>query len=93
MDRFGVSRPTVARALRDLQDRGLVERRVGSDSFVRAAGPVEVTRQFGLLITGLGTTEIFDIICGELAGLARRPRIRRALGRRAGVSQSAHRHA
>ena len=71
VQRFGVSRPTVARALRDLQDRGLVERRVGSGSYVRGPGPVEVHRQFGLLIPGLGTTEIFEVICGELAGLAR----------------------
>ena len=72
--RFQVSRPTVARALRDLQDQGLVERRVGSGSYVRssaAASPAVAQRQFGLLIPGLGTTEIFDVICGELAGLAR----------------------
>jgi LacI family transcriptional regulator len=69
--RFGVSRPTVARALRDLQDRGLVERRVGSGSYVRGPVTGEVQRQFGLLIPGLGTTEIFEVICGELAGLAR----------------------
>jgi len=30
------------------------------------------TRQIGLLIPGLGTTEIFEIICGELASLARK---------------------
>src|SRR4051794_20380235 len=71
VDRFQVSRPTVARALRDLQDRGLVERRVGSGTFVRAPRPAEAQRQFGLLIPGLGTTEIFEVICGELAGLAR----------------------
>lgn len=71
VDRFGVSRPTVARALRDLQDRGLVERRVGSGSFVRSQIPAEVHRQFGFLVPGLGTTEIFEVICGELAGLAR----------------------
>src|SRR5262245_51548454 len=73
-ERFGVSRPTVARALRDLQDQGLVERRVGSGSYVRApsaGGPPVAQRQLGLLIPGLGTTEIFDVICGELAGLAR----------------------
>jgi DNA-binding LacI/PurR family transcriptional regulator len=69
--RFGVSRPTVARALRDLQDRGLVERRVGSGSYVRGPVTGDVHRQFGLLIPGLGTTEIFEVICGELAGLAR----------------------
>jgi len=74
VSRFGVSRPTVARALRDLQDRGLIERRVGSGTYVRgpgAAGSADVPRQFGLLIPGLGTTEIFEVICGELAGLAR----------------------
>lgn len=71
VERFGVSRPTVARALRDLQDRGLVERRVGSGSFVRSPITPDVQRQLGLLIPGLGTTEIFEVICGELAGLAR----------------------
>jgi LacI family transcriptional regulator len=70
--RFDVSRPTVARALRDLQDRGVVERRVGSGSFARAApSPDVAARQLGLLIPGLGTTEVFGAICGELAGLAR----------------------
>jgi len=69
---FKVSRPTVARALRDLQAEGLVERRVGSGSYVRNAAPsLSGTRQLGLLIPGLGTTEIFEIICGELASLAR----------------------
>ena len=71
VERFGVSRPTVARALRDLQDQGLVDRRVGSGSFVRGPGAAEAVRQFGLLIPGLGRTEIFEVICAELAGLAR----------------------
>src|SRR3954463_3177155 len=71
VERFGVSRPTVARALRDLQDQGLVERRVGSGSFVRPPGLPEAIRQLGLLIPGLGRTEIFEVICGELAGLTR----------------------
>src|SRR5438270_12073538 len=69
VQRFGVSRPTVARALRDLQDRGLVVRRVGSGSFVRGPVSADVHRQFGLLIPGLGTTEIFEVIGGALAGL------------------------
>lgn len=69
---FGVSRPTVARALRDLQIEGVIERRAGSGSFVsdKKSAPKE-TRQLGLLIPGLGTTEIFEIICGELATLSR----------------------
>ncbi len=75
VQRFQVARPTVARALRDLQEQGLVERRVGSGTYVRspASGPpgAAAQRQLGLLIPGLGTTEIFEVICGELAGLAR----------------------
>jgi GntR family transcriptional regulator of arabinose operon len=69
---FVSSRPTVARALRDLQHLGLVERKVGSGTYVRRAQkPVESWR-FGLLIPGLGSTEIFEPICGQLARLAQR---------------------
>jgi DNA-binding LacI/PurR family transcriptional regulator len=71
---FGVSRPTVARALLDLQSEGLIERRAGSGTYVKAGAPTQAavsTRQLGLLIPGLGNTEIFERICGELAGLAR----------------------
>jgi LacI family transcriptional regulator len=38
MERFGVSRTTVIRTLRDLQSEGIVTRRQGSGSFVRTAG-------------------------------------------------------
>src|SRR2546430_15207010 len=70
--RFQVSRPTVGRALRDLQAEGLIERRAGSGTYVRRQTPsAPNTRQLGLLIPGLRTTEIFGIICGELASLAR----------------------
>ena len=72
--RFGVSRPTAARALRDLQSEGVVERRVGAGSFLRKgakATNVEASRQLGLLLPGLEVSEILDVLCGELAGLAR----------------------
>ncbi len=69
---FKVSRPTVARALRDLTENGIIERRAGSGSYLsNKTGAPAASRQIGLLIPGLGTTEIFEIICGELAGLAR----------------------
>jgi len=72
VQRFGVSRPTVARALRDLQTEGLIERRAGSGTFVRRQSTSATgTRQLGLLIPGLGEVEIFSIICGELSSLAR----------------------
>lgn len=69
---FRVSRPTVARAFQDLAAEGIVERRAGSGTYIRASNQqVSASRQIGLLIPGLGTTEIFEIICGELASLAR----------------------
>jgi len=71
---FGVSRPTVARALLDLQSEGLIDRRPGSGTYVRASAPATAaasTRQLGLLIPGLDATEIFQLVCGELASLAR----------------------
>lgn len=70
--RFSASRPTVARALRDLEARGLVERRAGSGTYVRSNHQrPPATRIFGLLVPGLSTTEILQIICGEIASLAR----------------------
>ena len=74
VQRFGVSRPTVARALRDLQAQGLVQRRAGAGTFLRGTTGSSTSagnRQLGLLIPGLGTTPVFDLICGELAGLSR----------------------
>lgn len=70
--RFGASRPTVARALHDLQNMGLLERKVGSGTYVNITPkPVESWR-FGLLIPGLGNTEIFEPICGQIARLAQK---------------------
>jgi LacI family transcriptional regulator len=70
--RFGVSRPTVARALKVLSDEGLLERRAGSGTFARQGGKVGTpSKLLALLVPGLGNTEIFQLICGELASLAR----------------------
>ncbi len=69
---FKVSRPTVARAFRDLEAKGLIERRAGSGTYVRNTSPArQGSRILGLLVPGLASTEIFQIICGEIAGLAR----------------------
>lgn len=69
---FGVSRPTVARALRDLEVKGLIERRAGSGTYVSSNQQnLNSTRVLGLLVPGLSNTEIFHIICGEIASLAR----------------------
>ena len=60
--RFGASRITVGRAMRDLQSNGLVERRAGSGTYVKASMPAGAY-SFGLLIPDLGETEIFEPIC------------------------------
>jgi GntR family transcriptional regulator, arabinose operon transcriptional repressor len=60
--RFGASRITVGRAVRELQAAGLVERRAGSGTFVKLPQPSGAL-SFGLLIPDLGETEIFEPIC------------------------------
>ena len=62
VERFGHSRITVGRALRDLQAAGVISRRVGSGSFVQRAGSTP-RLSFGLLIADLGETDIFEPIC------------------------------
>lgn len=55
-----------------MQVEGLIERRPGSGTYVsQKPAAMPSTRQLGLLIPGLGTTEIFELICGHLASLAR----------------------
>src|ERR1700719_1759608 len=70
-----VSRPTVARALQSLVEAGLVERRAGSGTFAKPGGVKEhtapATRVLALLMPDLRNTEIFQVIGGEIAGLAR----------------------
>ena len=71
--RFGVSRPTAARALRDLQSEGVIERRVGSGSFLTGVQPstTEASRHLGVLLPALEISEILDFVCQELASLTR----------------------
>jgi GntR family transcriptional regulator of arabinose operon len=65
--KYGASRITIGRAVRELQAAGLVERRAGSGTFVKA--PVASgALSFGLLIPDLGETEIFDAMCQGMMG-------------------------
>jgi GntR family transcriptional regulator, arabinose operon transcriptional repressor len=67
--KFGASRITVGRAVRELQQRGLVKRIAGSGTYVH--GIEKVSRRgllFGLIIPDLGETEIFEPICQGIAG-------------------------
>jgi GntR family transcriptional regulator of arabinose operon len=63
---YGASRLTVNRALRELQLGGFIERRAGSGSYVSGV-PQREGFTFGLLIPGLGNTEIFEPICRGMA--------------------------
>jgi len=60
--RFGVSRMTAVKAMQQLQQEGLLVRRIGSGSYAaeRSGGRKAV---FGLIIPDLGQTEIFEPIC------------------------------
>ena len=68
VQRFGASRITVGRAVRELQERGLLDRVAGSGTYVRGAAqrPTEGLL-FGLVIPNLGETEIFEPICQGIA--------------------------
>ena len=72
VQRYSVSRPTVARALRDLQAEGLIVRRAGSGTFVSPRSDETSGAQvLGLLVPERSHTEVFEVICGELGALAR----------------------
>ena len=68
---FGTSRITVGRAVRELRDRGLVERIAGSGTFMRTRSTAKSAALFGLLIPDLGETEIFEPICSGIASAPR----------------------
>jgi DNA-binding LacI/PurR family transcriptional regulator len=65
--RFGTSRITIGRALRELKDQGLISGVAGSGNFVNAAPDPAAELVFGLLIPNLGETEIFEPICQGMA--------------------------
>ncbi len=69
VEEFGVSRPTVTRALNDLAAEGLIQRRVGSGSYVSLRSVEDSARHltFGLIVPGLGRGEIFEPICARIA--------------------------
>lgn len=69
-DQFGVSRPTVAKALGHLSEIGLVERKVGAGTFVTWKPEIRGGRTIGMIVPALGETEIFEPICAKIGELA-----------------------
>lgn len=66
--KFSASRPTVAKASARLVEEGILGRRPGYGTFILNRNNKPKT--FGLLIPGLGDTEIFEPICARIAALA-----------------------
>lgn len=66
---FRASRPTVTRAMQRLVADGFIERRTRAGTFVRKTS-VPPTKLLGLIIPGLGETEIFEPICSQIAAEA-----------------------
>lgn len=66
MRQFSTSRPTVARAMRDLEMEGYLERRAGSGSFVRVPAQTKPSL-IGILTPEIGEHELFQPICSEIA--------------------------
>lgn len=74
VEEYGVSRSTITRALNDLASDGLIQRRIGSGSYVIDAfdeSPAE-DLTLGLLVPALGKGEIFEPICARIASRSER---------------------
>lgn len=66
MLRFSVSRGTIGKAMRDLENAGIVTRRAGCGTYVSHTSLTENTF-VAVLIAGLGDTEFFEPICAQIA--------------------------
>ena len=66
MRRFHTTRATVAKAMKELERTGLIQRRPGAGSFIRPADKANGAF-VSTLIAGLGDTEFFEPICAQIA--------------------------
>ncbi len=81
---FGASRITVGRAVRDLQRAGLVARRVGSGTYVKARPSDDEALTFGVLVPDAPDADIFEPM---LEGLMTAPHDRRVAFVRHGLPE------
>lgn len=68
--RFGMTRATVGKALRELEVAGFLDRRPGSGTYVRLPGKPQ-SKLLALLVPNLGEGEIFEPICSAIAAAVR----------------------
>lgn len=64
--RFGISRPTVVRVMQKLSSVGLIVRRKGAGTYVSKTAR-NLTGRLGMIFPGHPQTEIFTVICAEIA--------------------------
>lgn len=64
---FGVSRPTVIRALNALRDSGYIVRKAGSGSYVAHNNDEQPNANLGMLVTGLGTGKLTEQVSASIA--------------------------
>jgi DNA-binding LacI/PurR family transcriptional regulator len=69
MQQYGVSRTTVTRTLRDLENRGVIWRRRGSGTFVKEIDRAATT-QFGMIVHGIEPGSIFLSVYEAVARIA-----------------------
>jgi DNA-binding LacI/PurR family transcriptional regulator len=69
-DQFNSSRPTVARAINDLERIGLLFRKAGSGTYVNFNSKAAGILSFGILIANTAESEIFEAIYSSIAGLS-----------------------
>jgi len=71
---FSTSRPTVAKAMHDLESEGYLERRIGAGSFVRMQ-PDSKPSLIGMLTPEVGKAELFEPICDEIASQCKKHKL------------------